>query len=111
MFGNCLGLQLEVEVFFRMGVSIASLRQSGIVPVVRDLFMTMTRAGRIWSKTCLISLAGKGSRLLDLIGDCRMILSSSVVEMVWKVSNLAGGGATGIIINVVSANSGELAGC
>ena len=77
------------------------------MPVVRDLFMITARAGRIWSKTCLNSLAGSGSRLLDLIGACWMILSSSVVVMVWNVSSLADSGGSGQVVGVVHSPRSE----
>ena len=38
-----------------MGVSMASLRQSGMMPEDKDLFMMAVRVGSIWTKTCLNS--------------------------------------------------------
>ena len=74
-----------------MGVSIAALRQFGMVPDVRDLSMTVVRVGRSWSKVCLKNLAGRGSRLLDLMGELLMIFTRSGAVIVLKLRSLAGG--------------------
>ena len=75
-----------------MGVSMASLRQSGMMPVDSDLLMMVTRVGSKWVKTCLKSWAGRGSRLLDLMGEFFMIFSNSEQVMGSKDSNRASGG-------------------
>ena len=89
-----------------MGVSIAALRLFGIYPDVRDLLMMVFKEGIIWSNIFLKTCAGRGSRLLDLMGEFFMIFSRSEAVMVLKLRSLAkGDGSTQTAEVVLSLRS------
>ena len=71
------------------------MRLFGMIPDNRDLFMMVVRVGSTWLKVCLKNLVGRGSRVLDFMGELLMIFTRSGAVMVLKLRSLAGGDGSG----------------
>ena len=76
-------------------VSMASLKQLGIMLEDKDLLIMAVGTGSMCPMTCLKSCARRESRLLDLMGEYLIILSGSEVVRVVKVNSLVGGAGLG----------------
>ena len=81
-------------VFFRNGVTMACLKESGKVPVERHRLIRLVIGGRRTGRQDLRSLVGMESSVQVASEDDRMASETSAEEAGWK-SRSGGGGERG----------------